>query len=200
MSTNIDPLTGDVFPPDQATDENLTVDPLDDLNIPSVVPIFDDSLFDDVAVDTYDEYASVLSLVADTPPDVVPIGRTWAFDFNTGEFEMAIGGSPKKLQDDDVRILQQWIRRALTTERLAYILYPANFGVELAPVLSGALRGPAGAIHIISTVKDALLVHDRIVSVTDVKVTEEDSTISISANVHMDRGELFATTVPLGGI
>lgn len=202
MSTNnnIDALTDEAFPPDPETLDNLEIDPLEDDNIPAVVPVFDDALFDDVPVETYDEYGNVLSITADSPPELTPIGRTWAFDFEKGDFEMAEGGTPLKLSNDDTRIIQQWIRRALTTERLAYLIYPANFGVELSPVFNFSVRGAAAMAHISNTVKEALLFHDRIDEVSNLVVTEESGTIFVRANVQLDRGELIAVDVPVGGV
>jgi hypothetical protein len=197
---NIDSITGDAFPPDPETISDLEIDPLNDDNIPAVVPIFDDALFDDVPVESYDEYGNVLSVLADSPPEVVPIGRTWAFDFEKGDFEMAEGGTPLKISNNDTRIIQQWIRRALTTERLAYLIYPANFGVELAPVMNHSVRGAAAMAHVSTTVKDALLFHDRITEVSNLVVTEESGTIFVRANVQLDRGELIAVNVPVGGV
>lgn len=210
MSTNINPLTGEAFVDEFEAESLLTgrleveppdpLDPIDDNNIPSVVPEFPDIGSDDQPVDLYDEYGNVLSFAADSPPELVAIGRTWAFDFEKGDFEMAEGGTPRKLSNDDTRILQQWIRRALTTQQLAYLIYPADFGVDLAPVFSHEVRGATAMAHISNTVKAALLYHDRITGVSDLVVTEEDGTIFVRASIKIDRGEMISVNVPVGGV
>ena len=200
MSTNLDPLNSEEYPPDPESLDYFSVDPVDDIPPSAIVPVFDDQVFDASSVATYDEYGNILEYETAVAVEQKPIGRTWVFDFNTGEFLMSQGGTPRKIQNDDVAILQQWIRRALTTERLAYNIYPQGFGVELEPILSNALTGPAATAHVVTTVTEALLYHDRISNVTNVVVTDENGTIFIKADVKIEEGELFSVNVPLGEV
>lgn len=199
MSTDLGLLSDGAFPPDPESEDDYQIDPVSDIP-DAVVPVFDDQLFDAMPVATYDEYGNILAYNTESAIEQIPIGRTWAFNFETGEFDMPTGGTPRKLQDDDVVILQQWIRRALTTERLAYNIYPQGFGIELAPVLSHSLTGPAATAYVITSVIEALTFHDRIASVTNVSVTDENDTIYIRADVKIEQGELFSVNVPLGEV
>lgn len=199
MSTDLGLLADGAFPPDPESEDNYQIDPVSDIP-DAVVPVFDDQLFDAMPVATYDEYGNILAYNTESAIEQTPIGRTWAFNFETGEFDMPTGGTPRKLQDDDVVILQQWIRRALTTERLAYNIYPQGFGIELAPVLSHSLTGPAATAYVITSVIEALTFHDRIASVANVSVTDENDTIYIRADVKIEQGELFSVNVPLGEV
>lgn len=196
MSTNED-LFDEEFPPDPQSAEDFEISPDEDL-AQALVPVFDDRLFDDTPVEVYDEFGAIRQYRAEADAQIKPIGRTWEFDFDTGEFASARGGTPRKMENNDARIIQQWIRRALTTERLAYAIYPATFGVQLAPVFSSELQGPAATAHIGTTITEALLQHDRINAVRNVRVTEQGGTIYVRAEVLIEQGELLPINVPLG--
>lgn len=201
MSTNdFDYLADENLPPDPESEQTFEIDPTNDIVPQAIVPEFDDRLFDDTPVETYDEYGNILEYRTEQAVPLKSIGRTWAFNFDTGEFDMAAGGTPRKLEDNDTGIIQQWIRRALTTERLAYSIYPADFGVELTPILNNSLSGPAAIAHIVTTVQEALTYHDRINSVNNVRVTDQGGTIFISAEVKLEQGELLSVNVPLGEV
>jgi phage baseplate assembly protein W len=189
----------DEFPPDPQSEDDFVVSPEEDL-AQAIVPIFDDQLLDPAYPEVYDEYGAIRQYRAEVADTIKPIGRTWEFNFATGEFAAAKSGTPRQLKNNDARVIQQWIRRALTTERFSYSIYPQDFGVELDPIFSNSLTGPAGTAHIITTVTEALLRHDRIVNVRNVQVTEEDSTIYIRAEVLIEQGELVPINVPLGGV
>lgn len=201
MSTNnLDYLSDENLPPDPESEQDFEIDPTTDIVPQSVVPVFDDQLFDATPVDTYDEYGNILEYRTESAVPLTPIGRTWAFNFDTGEFDMASGGTPRKLENNDSLIIQQWIRRTLTTERLAYSIYPQEYGVELTPILNNSLFGPAAVAHIVTTVQQALTYHDRINSVNNVRVTDQGGTIFISAEVKLEQGELLSVNVPLGEV
>jgi phage baseplate assembly protein W len=201
MSTNnLELLEDEGLSPDPESEQEFQIDPSDEISPQAVVPEFDDQTFDATPVDTYDEYGNILQYRIEAAVPLNPIGRTWAFDFSKGEFDMQSGGTPKRLADNDTRIIQQWIRRALTTERLSYGIYPPEFGVELAPVLNNSLTGPAAIAHIVNTVQEALTYHDRINLVSNVRVTDQGGRIFVSAEVKLEQGELLPVNVPLGEV
>jgi hypothetical protein len=200
MSTNpIDDLDIENLPPDPESQQEFEIQP--ELDIPqAIVPVFDDQILDPQIVETYDEFGNILEYKAESAAPLVPIGRTWLFNFSTGEFASAAGGTPRRISNNDTQVIQQWIRRALTTERLTYNIYPQEFGVELTSVLTGALTGPAAIAQVVNTVQEALTYHDRIESVSNVRVTDQNGTIFINADVKLEQGELFSITEPVGGI
>ncbi len=200
MSTNdISDLDIENLPPDPESEQEFEIQP--QLDLPqAIVPVFDDQILDPQIVATYDEYGNILEYETESAVEQQPIGRTWMFDFEKGEFASAAGGTPRRVSNNDTLIIQQWIRRALVTERLAYSIYPQNFGVELLPVLSGALSGPAATAQIVATVQEALTYHDRIEYVSNVRVTDQNGTIFISADVKIEQGELLSINEPVGGV
>lgn len=164
--------------------------------IVSLIPEFQD-LQDDVQVEVYDEDLAMSVVVAEEAAPT-PIGRTWLFDFSIGEFDTS-SGSPRKLQSNDSLIIQQWIRRALTTEKATYSIYPPDFGVELEGVWSGQISGTAALVKISDTMREALRYHDRIVDVQNIVMAEDNGTMFVKASVIIDSGDVVPVSVPLGG-
>jgi len=199
-TNNIEDLDLENLPPDPESEQEFEIQP--ELDIPqAIMPVFDDQILDPQIVSTYDEFGNILEYKADAAVEQKPIGRTWLFDFNKGEFAAAAAsGTPRRISNNDTQVIQQWIRRTLTTERLTYNIYPQEFGVELTSVLSGALAGPAAIAQVVNTVQEALTYHDRIESVSNVRVTDQNGTIFINADVKLEQGELFSITEPVGGI
>lgn len=214
MSTNEDIYSGYPFddedvveePYSEIAQEDITfVEDPDELTVlPPLVPVFDDlAAFAEETrnIESYDQDTGLAVVVApdDADEDPTPIGRTWAFNFDTGEFDMPDGGAPRKLEDNDDAIIQQWIRRCLTTERYIYDIYPDWFGVELEPVFGGKVVGPPALIHTRSTIEEALLQHDRIEDVQDLFVSEEDGTIIVTCTVVLDRGNEVPVELSVAG-
>jgi len=160
--------------------------------LPSLLPVFDDIAANIQAQrypELYDETTGIAQLQPDSENEPVPIGRTWLFDFNSGEFIMS-GNAPKKSPNDEQIVLQQWIRRALSTERYGYIIYPDWFGIELNQVVSGTLTGQAAHDHIATQVRETLIMHDRISDVIDIVATQENGILYVSMTVLLDREEV----------
>jgi hypothetical protein len=197
MSTNIDPNEF-AFPPDPESDLLPQVDP--DAAVPPLLPVFDDQRAGATAErypEVYDEFTGIATLKSEVEPEPIPIGRTWLFDFGKGDFDMN-GVTPRRSDGlSEELVIQQWIRRCLTTERYAYMGYPDWFGVEMDQVVSGELSGQVAHEHIIETVRDALLQHDRISEVDDFEVSEISGTLWIRCTVYLDRGEALDVAQPL---
>lgn len=119
--------------------------------------------------------------------DPVAIGRTWEYDFNNLKFSG--NGTPIRLQDNDIRIIMQWINRAVSTERYRYQVYPDWFGVELGPIWRGELVGIPALNHVRNTITEAIMVHDRITAVENVSVAEDSGTMYVSCEVFIDNHE-----------
>lgn len=123
-------------------------------------------------------------------PESIPIGRTWQYDFVAENFVMGENNSsPKKIEDNDFGIISQWIHRAITTERYVYSAYPNWYGVEMAAVFQGDLTGIVALNHIRNTMREAIIMHDRITQVDNIEVAEDSGTIWFSCDVYLDNSE-----------
>lgn len=122
----------------------------------------------------------------DPPPK--PLGRGWAFDFNTGQF-VAHGSSPAAV--DGLEQLKTWIAKALQTARFAHPIYSEDFGVEDPWESFGKLVTPAMTGKMVAKATAALMVHDRITQVTDFTFDHDptSSLLFVSFRVVVDENQ-----------
>ena len=100
--------------------------------------------------------------------DLVPFGMTWAFNFETGRFQND-GGDAAKVYGEDA--LMQWCLMAVNSTRFTHDVFSEAFGIENLDDIIGALMASEMADEFEARLRDALLVHDRIVDIEDVEVT-----------------------------
>ncbi|WP_128893604.1 DUF2634 domain-containing protein [Longirhabdus pacifica] len=87
--------------------------------------------------------------------------KTYAFDFNTGEIKGFV---------EDVEALKQYIRKALVTPRLRYLIYSDQYGSELESLIGSYDSQPLIYAEVPRLIKDALIYDDRIIDVYDFQV------------------------------
>lgn len=153
----------------------------------------------DLALDA--ALAPVEDIENDAP---VPLGRSWRFDFEAGQF-VRDGTVPKIVYELDTLIM--WIEKTLRTARLAHPIYSDEYGVENA--MTTAFIGSQMDDDMLSeyqdAINDALTAHDRILSVEDFDFDQDpfEETLNTSFTVMVDAAPPFApqaigfTNVPL---
>lgn len=120
--------------------------------------------------------------ISEDEPD--PIGRTWAFDFYTGEF-MKSGHGPVTLRGDAA--LCGWIEKCIRTHRGASVVHPPEYGLEHP--LGDYLGGPAESMAELETdLVDAVLYHPAITAVEDISLdvgetVEGDAAVEVSFTI-----------------
>lgn len=188
MSTNGIPE----FPPDPLTE--ILPEVPEGTPPDSLIPVFDDLLSEQTArrlPEVFDEFGAIEALKAEEDDPPVPIGRTWVWDFERGRLATD-GTAPLRSSSSEEVVIRQWIRRCLSTERYAYIIYPSWFGVGLEPITTGDLSGRSVSDYLIEEVRSALLQHDRISEVEDIQVSEQTGILVISCTVLLDRGRVLS--------
>lgn len=103
--------------------------------------------------------------VAEDAPE--PFGVSWRFDYDVGRFVRA-GTSPARVAGTDALI--EWCMTALHTARFAHPIFSEDFGMEAPNDMLGDAVGDEAEADYVSRIRDALLVHDRIVEVTDFEI------------------------------
>lgn len=113
------------------------------------------------------DYISDAEVADETPP--VPLGVDISFDAVgddlslTTEFDLVIC--------DESRALSQWVQNALVTVRGSELVFGEDFGSDLANIISTSTSSLSDIEEqVISTIEEALLVHDRIDSIQDVRI------------------------------
>ena len=100
-------------------------------------------------------------------PEAVPFGRSWNFDFEQGRFVHEGSGAMRVYGGT---ALSMWCLMALHSTRFAHDVFSEAFGVENVDDLIGsAMSGEIGSEYE-ARMREALLVHDRIVALEDFTV------------------------------
>lgn len=145
--------------------------------------------------------AALAPVVDDPATDQQPLGRGWSFDFLAHEFVFD-GLSPANVYDVDQ--LAVWIEKAVRTAKYAHPIYGDEFGMEDPFALIGEPYTSELIGEYVTQVTDALMLHDRINSVTDFNFTQDPFTdqLYVSFTVVLDDDDVDPVTVdalPIGG-
>jgi hypothetical protein len=119
------------------------------------------------------DFARFEENIDDAPADLVvqetlptPVGRSWAFDFNTRDFVSGpYGHGP--LTTHGEATLDVWITKALQTARGAHPIYSDDYGMEVpGDFIGGPVEHfPTDRYH--DSVREALIVNENIADVID---------------------------------
>jgi len=114
-----------------------------------------------------------------------PFGRSWRFDFLTGQF-VKDGTVPKVIYETDTLIT--WIEKTLRTARLAHPIYAEEYGVEEPDALIGEIPDDSNVQDHQEAITAALLYHDRIVAVESFDFVQDpfDESLYASFTVVLD--------------
>ncbi len=121
----------------------------------------DNSIFEPIFIDPVDDLEQVTE---DTP---IPYGFTWKFDFSKGDIFFDSQFSAKKLTKLDS--LNDWIGHTLNTIRFETPSLGSDIGTDI-PDLIGRSVDDYMITRIEMEIREALLTHDRIVSVNVIEV------------------------------
>lgn len=129
--------------------------------------------------------------------DPTTIGRGWAFDFAKGQF-VRHGAAPAEVREVDS--LKVWIEKTLYTARYAHPIYSGLYGTEgLFDLISGP-DNPGLYRMLQGTIRDALLVHDRISDVVDFRFGRADEYVEVYFRVVLDNGSQIDVPLTLNGV
>jgi hypothetical protein len=130
--------------------------------------------------------AALAPVVDLQPPEVLPYGKGWAFDFVANEFFMH-GSSPAAAYDTDNLVV--WIEKCLRTARFTYPIYSDDFGVSDPTLLIGGPLQPETVAQWEQDVVEALTTHDRILDVVNFVYRQADDVLNILFEVILDGSE-----------
>jgi hypothetical protein len=102
----------------------------------------------------------------------VPFGMSWAFDFEAGTFVRNGAGALRVYGED---ALVAWCLMAVNSTRFVHPVFSEAFGVESVDDLIGSVMAAELASEYEARLRDALLVHDRIVAVEDVEIAYDNA-------------------------
>ena len=99
------------------------------------------------------------------PEDLPPIGKSFLFDFDKGDFVIRNG---KLVEIRGLEVLKQWITKVLKTERFRFRIYEdVEYGVTLEDLIGSNLPRAFIEAEIKREVTSSLLRHPHIQSVEE---------------------------------
>jgi hypothetical protein len=113
--------------------------------------------------------------------------KTWAFDFQKGEFVLSPDGKVKKC--DRIEAYRQWCYKALATPRFRHLAYSTDYGHEFDDLIRRNLTREANESEIQRIVTETLMVNPHTVSVEDFSFRWEEDTCYYSCTAYTDFGE-----------
>lgn len=115
------------------------------------------------------EPGAVVPLAEEAP---VPFGRSWVFDFETGQFVRS-GTSPTPTTGFGA--LEQWVLMAAHAARYAHAVFSDDFGMEEPESGIGELRTAEMVSDYEQRLREAVLLHDRITALQNFTASYDPS-------------------------
>ena len=126
------------------------------------------------------------------------IGKSYIFDFKTGDFELQDG---KLIFSDENTALKIWIEKVLRTEKNRYVIYDNTaYGCQLEDLIIGS-NFPVAFIEseLRREIEDALTQHPKIIGISDFYMERLPSSVKVDFRVVLINGESFEQEVAFGG-
>lgn len=122
-----------------------------------------------------------------TQASQVQFGKSWRFDFETGDFVLTPTGKVAESQDVDAWL--EWCKKALMTARYRYLVYGRGHGHEFEDLIRRNLdrKGNESEIRRIAT--ETLMVDPRTAGVENFSFTWDGDTVYFTCDVISARGE-----------
>lgn len=123
--------------------------------------------------------------------DPVEPSKTYAFDFDSGEFTGAI--------IDEIEALRQFIRKTLVTRRYSHLIYDRSYGSEMESLIGEDVTPSLLDSEIPRIVEDALLYDERIQDIYDFEILLATGTdaVVVAFSVTTTNGDEFREEVTL---
>lgn len=145
----------------------------DDLGF-TLVPADDEPVSADAELDAVEaEALAAAGVPAEGEDAPLPFGRSWAFDFERSRF-VRQGGSPARVEG--IEALKMWCLVAMSSARYAHAVFSEEFGMEGLNDSLGQLDPQEVVSDLEERIRGALMVHDRIMDVTDFSIVFDRTT------------------------
>lgn len=99
----------------------------------------------------------------ETAANLLQTGKTWLFDYETGDFVRTPDGRVKRVEGLEAYI--QWARKTLATPRYKHLAYSGQYGQEFEDLIGRDLTKQAVESEIQRIVTETLMVNPQTVEV-----------------------------------
>ncbi|MFL0251245.1 DUF2634 domain-containing protein [Clostridium neuense] len=125
---------------------------------------------------------------SNTENNTTELGRSFLFDFGTGQFIMRDG---RLVDTNKAQAISQWISLCIRTFIDKYKVYKdTGFGTHLEKIINKKLN-VFYKTTINSDLKEALIKNNQIKSVNNIQLTKENDKLNISAQVKLVDGSIL---------
>lgn len=139
----------------------------------------------DAAIARMDGVTEDIDTVEEPYSGQLAYGRSWSFDFENGKFNR-YGAAPAETTAIDT--LKVWCEKVLRTYAGAQVVYPDHIGIDVLDII-GDQYDESTLSALMETVREALMIHDRIMRVDDMAVerpSEDDDYVIVSMTIVTD--------------
>lgn len=119
--------------------------------------------------------------------DEIPIGRSWRFDFQTGDFSQSPSGSARSI--DGIELYKQWAYKVLATPRYKHLSYSRSYGQELEELIGSGLSKQAIESEVRRMVTETLMVIPQTITVNQFVFEWKEDALYYSCEVSTTFGE-----------
>ncbi len=123
----------------------------------------------------------------ETQTSQVQFGKSWRFDFDSGDFVLTPAGRVAGCGDEEAWL--EWCRKALMTARYRYLVYSRNYGQEFDDLISRHLTRAGNESEIKRIATECLMVDPRTEAVESFTFTWEGDQCFFTCEVSNVRGE-----------
>ena len=130
--------------------------------------------------------------------ETVTMGKSYIFDFTTGEFIINDG---RLVVSDDVIAIKIWIEKILRTEKGRFVIYDGlNYGTSLEDLIVGT-NYPISFVEseLKREIEDALFQHPQISSISGLMLTRGEAGITAEYTVVLNDGTTVDSEVNFSG-
>lgn len=117
----------------------------------------------------------------------VTFGKSWRFDFDTGEFVLTPTG--KVAESLDIEAWAEWCKKALFTARYRFMIYSRNYGNEFEDLIGRGLNRAAKESEIRRIATECLMADPRTAKVGNFTFEWLQDGVIFSCEVSNVRGE-----------
>lgn len=132
-------------------------------------------------------------------PDVAvprPYGFSWKFDFTSGDFFVDQQGNMRVVREHDC--LHDWIGHTLSTERYETPIFGGDIGTVINRLVGEELASDPHTIAVIEReIREAIMVHDRIVQVQSLAVIPIDYEVFVYMRFLTDDAAVITEVVSI---
>lgn len=122
-----------------------------------------------------------------------PMGKSFLFDFRTGDFVLRDG---KPVLADETTALRIWIEKAIRTELDRYAIYEGTgYGIQTEDLIGKSLPYSFVESELRRELTETLTQHPRIQGITDIEMSRDKSWLVVNLRVLLIDSTTFGQEV-----